>query len=86
MTLYVARSCPPRHTAAVPDVVGAELDYAEVTVQQSGLQVRTESVDGDPIIVKSRWIVCDQSPEPGRRAKTVELYAAHDWTECDEGW
>jgi beta-lactam-binding protein with PASTA domain len=86
VTLYVARSCPPRRTVAVPDVVGAELDYAEVTVQQAGLQVRTESVDGDPIILKSRWIVCDQSPEAGKRAKAVELYVAHDWNECDEDW
>jgi beta-lactam-binding protein with PASTA domain len=84
--LYVARSCPPRRTVAVPDVVGAQLDYAEITVQQAGLQVRAESVDGDPIILKSRWIVCDQSPEAGKRAKAVELYAAHDWSECDEDW
>jgi hypothetical protein len=86
VTLYVARSCPPRRPAAVPDVVGAQLDYAEITVQQSGLQVRTESVEGDPIVLKSRWIVCDQSPEAGERAKAVELYVAHDWNECDEGW
>jgi beta-lactam-binding protein with PASTA domain len=86
LTLYVARSCPARSTRAVPDVVGAELDYAEITVHQAGLQVRTESVDGDPIILKSHWLVCDQSPEAGKRAKAVELYVAHDWNECDEDW
>ncbi len=86
MTLYVARSCPPRRIEKVPDVVGAQLDYAEVVVQQAGLQAREESVDGDPIILKSRWLVCDQSPAAGKRAKAVELYVAHDWNECDEDW
>jgi hypothetical protein len=86
VTLYVARSCPPRRTAVAPDVVGAELDYAQIVVQQTGLQVRSESVDGDPIILKSRWLVCDQSPEAGKRARAVELYVAHNWNECDEDW
>ncbi len=86
VTLYVARWCPPRRIEKVPDVVGAQLDYAEVVVQQTGLQAREESVDGDPIILKSRWLVCDQSPAAGKRAKAVELYVAHDWNECDEDW
>jgi hypothetical protein len=86
VTLFVARSCPTRRSAVVPDLVGAELDYAEVVVQEAGLQVRTESVEGDPIILKSRWLVCDQSPVAGKRGKAVELYVAHDWNECDEAW
>jgi beta-lactam-binding protein with PASTA domain len=86
VTLFVARSCPTRRSAVVPDLVGAELDYAEVVVQEAGLQARTESVDGDPIILKSRWLVCDQWPVAGKRGKAVELYVAHDWNECDEGW
>lgn len=84
VTLFVARSCPPRRAARVPNVVGAQLDYAEVVVQQAGLQVREVSVDEDPIVFESRWMVCDQSPEPGKRAKAVELYVGHSWNECDE--
>jgi hypothetical protein len=80
----VGRSCPATTRARVPDVVGQNLKDAEVLLRQDGLQVDVESVDGDPIVVDSLWIVCDQWPENGKRATTVELSAGHDWDECDE--
>jgi hypothetical protein len=84
VTLIVGRSCPPANGTRVPDVVGENLNDAEVLLRESGFQVQKESVDGDPIIVDSLWIVCDQSPEGGGHARTVELYAGHDADECDE--
>jgi hypothetical protein len=87
VTLVVGRSCPPARRIGVPDVVGENLKDAEVLLRQDGLHVDVESVDGDPILVDSLWIVCDQWPESGKRATTVELYAGHDWDECDdESW
>lgn len=84
VTLVVGRSCPPASAARVPDVVGENLNDAETLLQESGFQIQKESVDGDPIIVDSLWIVCDQSPEGGAHARAVELYAGHDADECDE--
>ena len=84
VTLVVGRSCPATTPARVPDVVGENLKDAEILLRQAGLEVSTESVDGDPIVVDSLWIVCEQWPESGKRATAVELYAGHDWDECDE--
>ena len=88
VTLVVGRSCPVTKRGRVPDVIGENLKDARVLLQQSGFHVDVESVDGDPILVESLWIVCDQWPEGGKRATNVELDAADDWDDCDayESW
>lgn len=78
VTLFVARACPAARPVVVPDVIGDDLDDAESTLEQAGLRVSAESVEGDPILVRSLWTVCDQSPAPGLRGRAVELYVAHD--------
>ena len=83
VTLYVARTCPPRRPLIAPDVVGLSLDEAESELGQAGLDVDAQSLDGDPILADSLWTVCSQDPGPGHRARTVELYAAHDCWNTD---
>ena len=78
VTLVVERSCPPAQPPVVPDVTGEQLDDARDELERAGLDVRAESLEGDPILVESFWTVCDQRPEPGRRGLEVELYVAHD--------
>ena len=78
VTLVVERSCPPAQPLVVPDVTWEELDDARDELERAGFDVSMESLEDDPILVESFLIVCDQSPEPGRRGRTVELYVAHD--------
>ncbi len=78
VTLVVERSCPAPQPLVVPDVTGEQLDDARDELERAGLEVSAESVEDDPILVESFWTVCDQSPEPGRRGRAVELYVAHD--------
>jgi hypothetical protein len=84
VTLVVGRSCPVPRPGRVADVVGENLKDAEVLLRASGFAVQIESVDGDPIVIDSLWIVCDQSPEGGAHTRVVELYAGHDSEDCDE--
>jgi len=78
VTLVVERSCPPRQPLVVPDVTWEELFDARDELERAGFDVSAESLEDDPILVESFWTVCDQSPEPGRRGRAVELYVAHD--------
>lgn len=78
-----ARPLPASHRS-VPDVVGENLEDAEELLEERGFQVQAVSVDGDPILVESFWTICDQSPAGGGRGRTVELYAAHNLTGCDD--
>jgi len=84
VTLVVARSCdraPARLKSVVPDVGDESLDVAEADLAAAGLGWSVES--DDPIVVRSNWEVCDQDPEPGDWATTVELYVDKS---CDWGW
>lgn len=76
--LYVARAC----TAAVPDVTGLSLEDADDELDRLGLRWRAETPDGDPVLVKHLWEVCDQEPDPGRTGGAIVLYVRRD---CD-GW
>ena len=78
VTLTVARSCGTAIPLVVPDVIDADLDDARTQLETAGFAVVAKSTDGDPILVESLWTVCDQSPEPGHRGRTVELDVAHD--------
>ena len=78
VTLTVGRTCVAATPLVVPDVIDAELDDAREKLEVAGFVVVAESVEGNPIVVESLWTVCDQSPEPGYRGKTVVLTAAHD--------
>ena len=78
LTLFVARSCAATGAAVVPDVIDVTLEDATEELEAEGFAVVATSADGDPILVEHLWTVCDQSPEPGHRGRTVELEVAHD--------
>jgi len=62
----------------VPSVVGLRLDRATRTMHDRGLRVNEECNGVFGCIVKRRWVVCDQDPEPGsrvRRGFVVAVYA-----------
>ncbi len=80
VTLYVARHCAEPVTRVVPGVVWLSLPEAEDELEDQGLRPHEESISGDPVVVQSRWTVCDQWPEPGAvvEDRWVTLYVAHD--------
>jgi hypothetical protein len=71
VTLYVARTC----TVGVPDVTGLSLEDADDVLEQAGVSWRAETPDGDAVLVKHLWAVCDQERSPGR---SVVLYVDRD--------
>jgi hypothetical protein len=71
VTLYVARTC----TIGVPDVTGLSLEDADDQLEQAGFSWRAETPDGDPVLVKHLWEVCDQERGPSR---SVVLYVERD--------
>ncbi len=75
VTLYVARGC----TAGVPDVTRLSLEDADDELERAGVEWTAETPDGDPVIVKHLWRVCDQERES---ARSVTLYVDR---ECS-GW
>ena len=75
--LTVARSC------SVPGVVGESLDNAEAELDDAGIEVREQSLDGVPILEESDWTVCEQAPPRGARIQPVDLYVSHD---CSLPW
>jgi hypothetical protein len=64
---------------AVPDLYDENLDEAEERLDELGIAYTVDSGD-DEVLFEHLWTVCDQSPEPGRRARVVELTVAHS---CD---
>jgi beta-lactam-binding protein with PASTA domain len=78
VTLYVERTCPREAAGVVPDVQWDSLDNAREELEADGFQVEAETLDGDAILVEANWTVCDQTPEPGYRGRTVVLDVAHD--------
>jgi hypothetical protein len=71
VTLYVARAC----AVGVPDVTGLSLEDADDVLEQAGVSWRAETPDGDSVLVKHLWQVCDQGRTPGH---SVVLYVDRD--------
>jgi hypothetical protein len=71
VTLYVARGC----TVGIPDVTGMSLEDADDELEQAGIDWRAETPDGDAVIVKHLWEVCDQERGSDR---WVTLYVDRD--------
>jgi hypothetical protein len=71
VTLYVARTC----AVGVPNVTGRSLEDADEVLERAGVSWRAETPDGDPVLVKHLWEVCDQQRAPGR---SVVLYVDRD--------
>ena len=78
VTLFVAHSCPSAAPGGVPDVIDDRLDEAREQLEAAGFRVVVRSDDDDSIVVERFWTVCDQSPAPGHRGRTVVLDVAHD--------
>ena len=62
-----------RAVRVVPDVTGDRLDVAESKLDR--LRIRYEEIGGGTfgVVVASNWIVCDQAPRDGSRARSVKL-------------
>ncbi len=71
VTLYVARAC----AVGVPDLTGLSLEDADEVLEQAGISWRAETPDGDPVVAKHLWEVCDQERTPGH---SVVLYVDRD--------
>ncbi|HEY3181568.1 MAG TPA: hypothetical protein VGJ77_01930 [Gaiellaceae bacterium] len=59
----------------VPDLRNERLDKAQDRLDDVGLRYETE---GGLVVIRRHWVVCDQWPPAGRRAKLVHLYVCHD--------
>jgi hypothetical protein len=66
--------------AAVPDLYHENLDEAEEHLDRLGIAYTVDSGD-DEVVFEHLWTVCDQRPEPGERARVVELTVEHV---CDD--
>lgn len=71
-----ARAAP----AAVPDLYDENLDDAEERLDELGISYTLDSGD-DEVVFEHLWTVCGQWPEPGTRARVVELTVEHV---CDD--
>jgi hypothetical protein len=69
-----------RPVATVPDLYDENLDEAEERLDELGISYTVDSGD-DEVVFEHLWTVCDQWPEPGERARVVELTVEHV---CDE--
>ena len=65
---------------AVPDLYDENLDEAEEWLDELGIAYTVDSGD-DEVVFEHLWTVCDQWPEPGTRARVVELTVEHI---CDD--
>jgi PASTA domain len=70
----------PTAAPAVPDLYDANLDDAEERLDELGISYTVDSGD-DEVVFEHLWTVCDQWPEPGTRARVVELTVEHV---CDD--
>src|SRR5580765_2198472 len=74
--LLVVAACGSTSPREVPDVTGKRLDVAEDTLDSVGLRYRTAGGGTFGVVVRSRWIVCAQSPGPHAVATGVLLTVA----------
>jgi PASTA domain len=66
--------------ATVPDLYDENLDDAEERLDELGISYTVDSGD-DEVVFEHLWTVCDQWPEPGSRARVVQLTVEHV---CDD--
>lgn len=81
--VLVGTACGSTRASAVPDVTGKRLDVAEDTLDAAGLRYRTVGGGAFGVIVRSRWIVCEQSPPPATVAASVTLTVARSYDCCE---
>jgi beta-lactam-binding protein with PASTA domain len=79
-----AQGAAPSASVVMPKVVGMRMDRATRTLQQRGLRVNEECSGLFGCIVKSRWVVCHQSPAAGKRLQryTVVVIYGERRGEC----
>ena len=75
-TRTVARIAAP----TVPDLYDENLHEAEEQLDELGIAYTVDSGD-DEVVFEHLGTVCDQWPEPGARARVVELTVEHV---CDD--
>ena len=71
------------HVRRIPDLRYVRLDMAQDRLDDLGLRY---DVEGGFVVVRSHWVVCDQWPPAGRKAKHVDLYVCHDEDDDRHGW
>jgi hypothetical protein len=74
--VLAATACGVTEPRPVPDVTGKRLDVAEDTLDTVGLGYRTDGGGAFGVVIRSRWVVCEQAPLPPVRATTVLLVVA----------
>ncbi len=72
--LLGATACGSTRAVVVPDVTGERLDAAEDNLDAAGLRYRAVGGGAFGIVVRSHWLVCEQSPRPPAKAVSVTLY------------
>jgi hypothetical protein len=65
----------------VPYVTGLRLDDARRALASRQLEANVHDEGLGPVLEESNWTVCEQWPDPGARARSVDLYVEHF---CDE--
>ena len=65
-----------REAHRVPDVTGERLDVAQERLEAAGLGYETIGGGRLGVIVRSRWVVCEQEPKAGAVVETVRLVVA----------
>ena len=78
----VLAGCGGREAKAVPRVDGERLDVAKQTLDDADLGYEVIGGGAFGVVVESHWRVCEQHPQPGRLASSVELVVARS---CPEG-
>ena len=74
--VLAATGCGSTRVAPVPNVTGERLDVAKDTLDGAGLDSEVTGGGAFGVIVESHWRVCEQHPDPGVRAASVELIVA----------
>jgi beta-lactam-binding protein with PASTA domain len=74
--VLLGTGCGATHPKAIPDVTGQRLDVAEDTLDALGVRYQTAGGGAFGIVVRSHWVVCEQSPPAHRIAGSVLLVVA----------
>jgi hypothetical protein len=61
----------------VPFVTGVRLDEAKRALARRQIAARVHDLGLGPLLVESNWTVCEQWPDAGDRARSVDLYVQH---------
>lgn len=73
-------------TNRVPDVEGKRLDVAQEVLDDAGLGYEVIGGGLLGVVVRSNWEVCEQRPQAGVRAKTVDLVVARSCAAPADEW